>query len=246
MLALLSGLYWIVFALSLPVLFVPQLVLFLLTAPFDRRRNLVHLYACLWGSSYVWTNPLWHVRIEGRERLPWRGPAVIVANHLSLLDILVLYGLFRPFKWVAKASLFRIPFLGWNMVLSGYVPIWRGDRESIRQMMARCREHLALGTPVLIFPEGTRSPDGALQPFKDGAFRLAVEAGCPVIPVALSGTWATLPKHGLVLRRRMRARVQVLAPIEPSAHGNDPAALREAARAAIAAVLPPEDGAAAA
>jgi 1-acyl-sn-glycerol-3-phosphate acyltransferase len=246
MLAFFSAAYWVLFAVSLPLFFVPQAVLFLLTAPFDRRRTWVHLYACFWASSYVWTNPLWHVRVEGRERLPWHRPAVIVANHLSLLDILVLYGLFTPFKWVAKASLFRIPFLGWNMVLADYVPIWRGDRESIRKMMAHCRSHLARGMPVLIFPEGTRSPDGRLQPFKDGAFRLAVEAGCPVIPVALSGTWATLPKHGLVLRRRMDAWIQVLEPIDPAAYGGDSAALREAARAAIAAVLPQEDGAEAA
>jgi 1-acyl-sn-glycerol-3-phosphate acyltransferase len=113
-------------------------------------------------------------------------------------------------------------------------------------MMDRCRAHLRRGTPVLIFPEGTRSPHGHLQPFKDGAFRLAVEAGCPIIPVALSGTYATLPKHGFVLRRRMDARVQVLAPIDPAAHGDDPAALRDATRAAIAAALPDEEGAEAA
>ena len=241
-----SIVYWAYFVLSLPFFFVPQVILFLLSAPFDRRRFVVHLYGCFWGFSYVWTNPLWHVRLTGRERLPWKGPAVIVANHLSLLDILVLYGLFRPFKWVSKASIFQVPIVGWNMWLADYVPLRRGDRESIRQMMDRCRTHLRRGTPVLIFPEGTRSPDGHLQPFKDGAFRLAVEAGCPIIPVALSGTYATLPKHGFVLRRRMDARVQVLAPIDPASHGNDPAALRDATRAAIAAALPPEDGAVAA
>jgi len=240
MLALFSAAYWIVFALSLPILFVPQLVIFLLTAPFDRRRRLVHLYACAWASSYVWTNPLWHVGIEGRERLPWRGPAVIVANHLSLLDILVLYGLFRPFKWVSKASIFRIPFVGWNMRLNDYVGLRRGDRESIRQMMNHCREHLAAGSPLLIFPEGTRSQDGVLQAFKDGAFKLAAEAGCPVIPVAISGTYRGLPKHGFMLRNRMDALVRVLEPIDPADHGNDVARLREAAHAAIAAVLPVE------
>jgi 1-acyl-sn-glycerol-3-phosphate acyltransferase len=237
---LFSVFYWAFFACSLPFLFVPALVVWLATLPFDRRRVALHLYGCFWASLYVWLNPFWTLRVSGRERLPWRGPAVLVANHLSLLDILVLYGLFRPFKWVSKIENFRIPFAGWNMTMNDYVPLRRGDRESIRQMMAHCRRLLDQGSPVLIFPEGTRSPDGKLQAFKDGAFRLACEAGCPVIPVAMVGTWAALPKHGLMLRQGMHASIQVLEPILPADHGNDPAALREAARAAIQAVLPPE------
>jgi 1-acyl-sn-glycerol-3-phosphate acyltransferase len=237
---LFSVFYWAFFVGSLPFLFVPALLIWLVTLPFDRRRVVLHLYGCLWGSLYVWLNPLWTLRIAGRERIPWKGPAVIVANHLSLLDILVLYGLFRPFKWVSKIENFRIPFAGWNMTLNDYVPLRRGDRESIKQMMAHCRRLLDQGSPVLIFPEGTRSPDGQLQPFKDGAFRLACEARCPVIPVAVIGTWAALPKHGLMLRQRMRASIQVLEPIDPAAHGHDVDALREATRAAILARLPPE------
>ena len=236
--ALFSILYWTYFALSLPFLFAPQAVLFLLSFPFDRRRLLIHLYACAWGVSYVWLNPFWTLTVRGRERIPWRGPAVVVANHLSLLDILVLYGLFRPYKWVSKASIFRIPFIGWNMRLNGYVGLKRGDRESIKRMMAQCRAHLAAGSPVLIFPEGTRSPDGRLQPFKDGAFKLACEAGCPVIPVAITGTERGLPKHGVMLRDRMAAAVEVLAPIHPADVGGDPDRLREAVRAALVAALP--------
>lgn len=227
--------YWLFFAVSAAILFVPALAIFLVTAPFDRRRVVLHLYSCAWGSLYVLVNPIWRLRVEGREKLPWKGPAVLVANHLSLLDILVLYALFRPFKWVSKAELFRVPVVGWNMVLNDYVPVWRGDRESIRKMMDHCRRHLARGVPVLLFPEGTRSRDGRLQPFKDGAFRLAAEAGCPVIPIAIDGTFEALPKHGLTVRP-MRARVRVLDPIRPApgiGHGE----LRDAARAAIAAAI---------
>jgi 1-acyl-sn-glycerol-3-phosphate acyltransferase len=236
--ALFSILYWLFFLVSLPPLMLMQLAIFLVTAPFDRRRTWVHLFGCFWGMLYVWVNPIWRVKVEGREKLPWHGPAVITANHLSILDILVLYGLFAPFKWVAKGELFRVPFVGWNMRLADYVPIWRGDRESVRIMMARCRAHLDRGVPVLIFPEGTRSQDGELLPFKEGAFRLACDANCPVFPVAVSGTGDALPKHGILFRTWMKARVQVLDPIHPSQFGNDPAALKAATRAAILAALP--------
>ena len=115
----------------------------------------------------------------------------------------------------------------------------RKDRESVKQMMAHCRAHLARGTPVLLFPEGTRALDGRLQRFKDGAFRLAFEAKVPVVPVAVTGTFAALPKHGLIMRQRMSARVEVLEPIDPRAFKSSDE-LREAARAAIAAALPEE------
>lgn len=238
MLRVFSAAYWVFVVATMPLLFLGALAVFLLTAPLDRRRVALHLYSCAWASFYVLANPLWRERFEGRERLPWKGAAVLVANHLSLLDILVLYGLFRPFKWVSKAELFRVPVIGWNMRLNGYVPLRRGDPDSIRRMMDHCRAHLARGTPVLLFPEGTRSRDGRLQPFKDGAFRLAVEAACPVVPIALSGTAEALPKHGLALRQGMRAEVRVLAPIRPEDHPTVEA-LRDAVRAAIAAALPP-------
>lgn len=228
--------YWVFVAATMPLFFLVALAIFLVTLPFDRRRVALHLFSCFWASFYVYANPLWRVRFTGRDKLPCRGPAVIVANHLSLVDILVLYGLYRPFKWVSKAELFRIPIVGWNMVLNDYVRLRRGDRESIRAMMDHCRRHLARGAPVLIFPEGTRSATGALQPFKDGAFRLAMDAAVPVFPVAIRGTYDTVPKSGLVLRNRMDGVVQVLAPLDPSRFATA-AELRDAARAAIAAAI---------
>ncbi|HSN91628.1 MAG TPA: lysophospholipid acyltransferase family protein [Anaeromyxobacteraceae bacterium] len=234
---LFSAVYWIFAVAAMPPLMAVAVAIFLATVAFDRRRVALHLYSCFWGSFYVWMNPLWRVSFAGRSKIPWRGPAVLVANHLSLLDILVLYGLFRPFKWVAKAELFRVPFVGWTLALNDYVAIRRGDRESIRSMMEHCRRHLDAGTPVLIFPEGTRSQDGRLQAFKDGAFRLAFQAGVPVIPVVVSGTGDALPKHGLALRGRMDARVTVLDPLAPSGYASA-AELRDAARAAVAAALP--------
>lgn len=235
---LFTAVFWLFFIATSAVFFAVSLTLFLVTFPFDRRRVVVHQFGCFWASFYTWINPLWTTVVVGREKLPWKAPAILVANHLSLLDILVLYRLFRPFKWVAKAEVFRAPLIGWHMKLCGYVALRRGDRDSIRQMMADCRAHIDEGSPMLIFPEGTRSEDGRLQAFKDGAFRLACEKGCLVYPIAISGTFDALPKTGWVLRERMRARVEVLDPLDPKAFGSDLSALREAARSAIAAALP--------
>jgi len=231
-----SMVYWVFVALTMPVFFTAALLIFVVTYPFDRRRVALQLFSCFWASFYVYANPLWRSRVTGRAKLPWRGPAVIVANHLSLVDILVLYGLYRPFKWVSKAENFRVPFVGWNMVINDYVRLSRGARGSIQAMMEHCRRHLARGAPVLIFPEGTRSDDGRLQPFKDGAFRLAMEAQVPVIPVVVQGTHETLPKHGLVLRQRMDARVEVLDPVDP-ARFESASDLRDAVRATMAKAL---------
>jgi 1-acyl-sn-glycerol-3-phosphate acyltransferase len=236
MLRAFSIVYWLYVSLTMPVFFLIAALIWLATSWFDRRRFANHLFSCFWASSYVYMNPLWRWRVRGRSKLPWKGPAVIVANHASLVDILVLYGLYRPFKWVSKEEMFKVPFVGWNMSLNSYVKLKRGDRQSIRQMMERCLELLRQGSPVLIFPEGTRSETGKMLPFKDGAFRLAMEAGCPVIPVAIRGTGHSVPKHGLVLRNRMDATVEVLDPIDATAFTSSDA-LREAVRSALALAL---------
>src|SRR3954454_1101775 len=191
--------YWLLIFLTCTIFFVGALVILAVTLPLDLRKVVLHLYSCAWAMFYVGINPMWKVEVDGREHLPWRGPAVIVVNHASLVDILVVFDLYRPFKWVSKVENFKIPFVGWNMRLNGYVPLKRGDRASVETMLAQCDELLEKGNPVLFFPEGTRTKDGRLQPFKDGAFELSVRHGVKLIPVALHGTGSALPKHGMVL-----------------------------------------------
>jgi 1-acyl-sn-glycerol-3-phosphate acyltransferase len=236
MLRVFSVAFWAFIVLTCPLFFAGALVVWLLTWPFDRRRVVLHLYSSAWAVFYLYINPLWRLRTSGRDRLPWRGAAVLVANHASLIDILVLFDLFRPFKWVSKREIFRIPVIGWNMRLNGYVPVVRGSGESIRRMMEHCDRLLAAGCPVMIFPEGRRTSDGTLQPFKDGAFDLAVRHGVPVFPIAVHGTRRALPRHGLVLREHVDARVEVLPPLDPVAFG-DAGGLRDAARRAIAGAI---------
>lgn len=113
--------------------------------------------------------------------------------------------------------MFRIPAIGWNMALNRYVKLYRGDPKSIAAMMRTCAAHLAAGSSIMIFPEGTRSPDGRLKAFKHGAFSLAKQAAAPILPIVIDGTARALPKHGLVLRGRHRIRIRVLEPIPPAA-----------------------------
>lgn len=228
-----SVIFWAFLCLSCIPLFLGALLVFLVTFPFDRNRKVLHLYSCGWAQLYFWVNPTWRLKVEGRSKLPWRGPAVIVANHESLADILVLFGLYRPYKWVSKQSVFKVPLVGWNMTLNGYVPLVRGSRESIVKMLDQCEAWLDRGVPVLLFPEGTRSPDGQVKAFKDGAFHLAVKKNVPVYPVVLTGTARSLPKHGFVLRDTANCHVRVLSPVHPSDFGGNVEALRDHVRELI-------------
>jgi len=235
-LVLLSAAYWAAIVITCPLFFTGLAGVWALTAWWDRRRVLVHLYSCFWATFFVYVNPRWTLAVTGRERVPWRGGAVLVANHSSLIDILVLFGLYRPYKWVSKRENFKIPFIGWGMTLNGYVPLVRGDRTSVVAMFEHCARLIRAGSAVMLFPEGTRSRDGRLQAFKDGAFELAVEHGVPLIPIAVHGTGRALAKGSLVLRENVDAKVEVLEPLDPAAFASV-VALRDEAHRRIAVAL---------
>ncbi|UCE87701.1 MAG: 1-acyl-sn-glycerol-3-phosphate acyltransferase [Deltaproteobacteria bacterium] len=207
---LLSLGFWVFLTVSSAALFPVALCIWALTAPFDRRRRLLHRFTCLWASLYTWLNPAWRVEIEGRDRIRRDAAYVIVANHQSLLDILVLFRLFTHFKWVSKIENFRVPFIGWNMSLNRYIKLRRGDPASIERMMRACETTLAEGNSIMMFPEGTRSPDGSLRAFKHGAFTLACAARRPLLPIVVDGTAHALPKRGFVLQGRHQIRIRVL------------------------------------
>lgn len=216
-LAVFSLLFWFyVFASSL-LLFLIALLIWLLTFPFDRRLRVLHLFTSFWGVLYLWTNPFWPLRIEGRENIGRDQVYVMVSNHQSMLDILVLHALFVHFKWVSKKQNAWIPLIGWAVVLNRYVLFDRASRGGSLKMMRDCRRHLSRGSSLMIFPEGTRSLDGRLRPFKEGAFRLALQERLPILPIILDGTGESLPKRGFALRKKTPIRVRVLPPIDPPA-----------------------------
>jgi 1-acyl-sn-glycerol-3-phosphate acyltransferase len=228
--------FWGFIVVTSLLLFPIALLVFVVTYPFDPRRRALHQFTCFWASLYTWCNPLWRVHVEHRDRIDPNATYVMVANHLSLLDILVLFRLFTNFAWVSKIENFKVPVIGWNMRLNGYIPLVRGDKASAAVMMEQCRSTLQGGTSIMMFPEGTRSRDGRLQHFKPGAFQLAIETDCPILPILISGTGHALPKRGFVLQGKHSIGITVLDPIMPETFASDdPRDVAEQVRDVIAA-----------
>ncbi|MFL5461629.1 MAG: lysophospholipid acyltransferase family protein [Gemmatimonadales bacterium] len=204
---------WLVLVLCILIWFPVMLVLLLVTAPFDRGRYVVGYVFRRIGPAMATLNPLWRFRYSGTMPQNPRHPYVVVSNHESFADILLISHLPWEMKWLSKAELFRIPIMGWMMWLAGDIPVKRGFGPSAVEAMERCRKALRQRVSVMIFPEGTRSKTAELLPFKDGAFRLAVEAGVPILPLALTGTGTALPKHGWRFGRSA-AHLRVLEPVD--------------------------------
>ncbi len=160
----------------------------------DRRGNMTHASARVWGRAFLWICGVVLV-VEGRERLDVDSAYVFVANHQSTLDIpALLVALPVRFRMLAKASLFRIPFLGWYMKRVGYVAVTRSDRRLALQSVETAALRAGEGTSILVFPEGTRTGEAELARFKKGGFYVARDVGLPVVPVALINSGRLLPR----------------------------------------------------
>jgi 1-acyl-sn-glycerol-3-phosphate acyltransferase len=193
----------------------------LVVTPFDRRRRFGHAVATIWARSLRRLDLSWGITRTGFEHIRGQGPFVICSNHESIIDILALFQLPGNFKWISKDSNFKIPVMGWWMRFAGYIPLVRGNRESAAECMRRAAEWLKKGVSVVFFPEGTRSRDGEVQPFKRGAFKLAIETGVPVLPVTLVGTRDLIPKGGWKLPPRVNTHFWVDPPIPVDGLGAD-------------------------
>lgn len=173
----------------------------LLVSPFDRRGRLQHGCARTW-SRVIARTALLDVRVRGAERLRAGESYVFLSTHQSWMDIPVMLGyLPSQLRIAAKREVFLIPFLGWHMRRAGHIPINRGSTAEAVASLRRAAHDLRGGVSAFLFPEGTRTRDGSLQPLKKGGFRLAVEAGLPIVPVAIVGTRRAMPRDSAVLRR---------------------------------------------
>ncbi len=226
---------WLVFVACILVWFPIMVMLRLVTAPFDRGRYAVGYFFRQTAVVMATLNPLWRFRRSGTMPGDPRRPYVVVSNHESFVDILLISHLPWEMKWLSKAELFRIPVLGWMLRLAGDIPIQRGFGPSAAEAIARCREALSHRVSVMIFPEGTRSATADLLPFKDGAFRLAIDAGVPILPLVVHGTSTALRKHDWRFSRST-AVVRVLEPVETTGlTAADVSALKDRVRRLIVA-----------
>jgi 1-acyl-sn-glycerol-3-phosphate acyltransferase len=167
---------------------------------FDGGRTMLRL-GRMWVQWILWTFGV-RVQAAGIENVPTHAPVILMSNHQSLVDIAAIVVTLPPvIKWrfVAKKELARVPIFGQAIVASGHIIIDRGNREKAVVSLRRAAERIRAGTTVILFPEGTRSPDGHLRNFKSGPFHLAVEAQVPVVPVTVSGSQRITPKGQLIV-----------------------------------------------
>ncbi len=217
----------------LPLVAVTRLV----TAPFDPGRYHAGLLFRKLTVVHEKLNPLWTFTVTGNVPDDPRRPYVLVANHESFVDILLISQLPFEMKWMSKSEFFKIPLLGWMMSLAGDIKLVRGDKKAGAQALIDTRDRLAKNVSVMIFPEGTRSQSGELGEFKEGAFRVAIQMGVPVIPLAVIGT------RDALIKRDWRfgysdAEVRILEPIPTDGMTKaDVPALRDRVRDAIADAL---------
>ncbi len=200
---------------------------------FDGSGRLQHACARFWARSLVRLSGV-EVRAHGLENIEPGRTYIFTANHQSYFDIWALLAILPiEFRFVAKKSLFNWPFLGWHLRRSGNIPIDRGDTRRALKTMLAAAEKIKAGTSIVAFPEGTRSTNGAVAPFKKGVFFLALRAGVAVVPVSISGSRHCLPKGSLLVRPG-RIDVIIGKPIELDGYAQqDSERLAGAARAAV-------------
>jgi 1-acyl-sn-glycerol-3-phosphate acyltransferase len=213
-----SAVIWIVGAFVTAAAFLSSLVLKTLLFPFPGCEKLVHAQCFWWSDALIAMNPYWKIDIKGMENIDHKKTYVIVANHQSLADIIVIYQIRMYFKWVAKKELLKVPFIGGLLWLNNHILISRGDFGSIKEVYQKAAEWLKKGVSMLFFPEGTRSETDEMSEFQNGAFKLAIKEKKPVLPIYIGGTREAIPKGGWVFNTNVSGRIIVMPPIDTSAY----------------------------
>jgi len=209
-----SIIIWIVSTLLTITLWVVDLILTIILFPFDKKRKITHAQSFWWADALIGINPYWNVHVEGIENIDHNKTYVVIANHQSLADIIVLYKTRMQFKWVAKDSLFRVPFVGWCLSLGKHIRITRGELGSIKKVYREAADWLKKDMSVLFFPEGTRSETNEMNKFQNGAFKLAIKEKRPILPIRISGTGEAIPKGSWVFKTKVSPSLKILPSID--------------------------------
>ncbi len=216
---------WFAGIIYMVVFFPVTFIVWLLVLPFDNERKVIHWILMYQSFMLCRIMPIWKIHIEGREKAVKGVTYVIISNHQSILDILLINCLRYRFKWISKIENMRLPVLGWYLRMAGYITVDRGNKESKEEMLEKSYDCLNRRTSLVLFPEGTRSVDGEIGFFKRGAFQLALSAGKPILPVLINGTGGVLPKHGFIFSSGHKITIRVLDPVPPESFYTDDADL---------------------
>jgi len=216
-----SIIVWITGIFFIVITFPITLIIWIFTFPFDRDRAIIHWLLMYESLILVHLLPIWKIRIEGREKAKKNTTYVVISNHQSLLDILLMNCLLYRYKWISKIENMKMPVIGWYLRMADYITVDRGKDESKTLMLESSLNCLNRKISIMIFPEGTRSLNKDLGFFKRGAFQLALEAGVPILPVLIDGSGSVLPKNGLIFGNKYKIRIRVLDPVLPSEFGTD-------------------------
>lgn len=207
-----SILYYTLMLVIVLIYLIPFTLLFLITYPFDKERVVLHAASRFWCKLFYTANPFWKVELEGVENIDPKKAYVIVTNHQSMLDIPIMYFIMLNFKWVSKKEVMSWPIFGWVLMMHGDIKIDRGSKNSIKVLLKAGCERLKAGTSVIIFPEGTRSKDGQIGRFKEGAFMLAKKAEAAILPCHIEGTGTV--HNGWKLRMPHKFKITVMPAVE--------------------------------
>jgi 1-acyl-sn-glycerol-3-phosphate acyltransferase len=176
---LLSIVVWLIGIAFLTIMFPLTFIIWVLALPFDKKRAVIHWVLVYESIILTRLVPIWKVRFEGRKNILKNKTFVIISNHQSMMDILFLNELKMRFKWISKIETTRVPFIGWYLRMADYITVDRGNSESKEEMLMKSFSCLKNGTSIMIFPEGTRSPDKQIASFKRGAFSRPALARSP-------------------------------------------------------------------
>ncbi|NBC83313.1 MAG: 1-acylglycerol-3-phosphate O-acyltransferase [Bacteroidetes bacterium] len=201
---------WIALFIVLIILFPPFLLIYIATYLFDPKLKVLHGMTTFWAFSFLSVHPYWRVKVENKENFESGKTYVMISNHQSFVDILLVYQINKYFKWVSKAENFKMPIVGWVMSMNRYISVHRESRKSILKMIEDCGKMIRKGASVMIFPEGTRSHSDQMRNFKEGAFQIALQQKAPILPIVLSGSARALPRKGWVFPKTNRMKMKVL------------------------------------
>ncbi len=192
---------WTWFCIVFVVVFgiIPIAITRLFVFPFDPNKIITGRMYRFIAVLSSWLSPLWRFKVYGNIPKSLPEKTVVVSNHSSNADPFLISYLPWEMKWLAKAELFKVPIFGSLLHLAGDIPVARKEKNSIEKSMERCAYYLQQHVPVMIFPEGTRSKTVEMLPFKDGAFRLAIEQQAHILPIGIGGTTTALSKGSWLL-----------------------------------------------